>query len=180
MISLSYVSAYDPYHAIFRYFCLSTQSSMATITVGAYRILDYYFCFPHLLKSFSAARNIQGLIRAHNQVKRDYSAPPYQALPDERLLYSRMRLPQLTCLSTMARNQYISEEELGKEMVVRTEREMPAETAQAVLLYVKESASLLEVLGLMAKIPLLGRDGLKHRSGLEEYRYDYVHAQSQG
>lgn len=173
MISLSYIAAYDPYHAIFRMLALLEADHVA-FPVEVVRILDFYQCFPWLLVNLRPARDIPGQVKAHNQIKKKYQPSSYQITPDDAVLFKRMRSSQLAALNSLAANGYIDADNFKESVVQRTMKPLPAKLSDRVRRYVLDHTDLLAFLRSVSAVSLFGKDGLKERSGLEEYRYDNV------
>ena len=58
MFSLSYTSAYDPYHTVFRYLALLISAEDFTLTMRTTRVADFFLCFPWTLKDLRAPQDI--------------------------------------------------------------------------------------------------------------------------
>lgn len=81
---------------------------------------------------------------------------------------------QLAALSAMLSKKLVVETDLPG--VVQIQLDMFSQRLlESVQRYVKENNELILFLSEeLPKIPLAGKAGLKDRSGLKEYRYDYV------
>lgn len=82
---------------------------------------------------------------------------------------------QLTAYRTLAASGIFDPQEFEAGVIFRTEKELPEKISQAVAnarMITPNAAEL--VLDRVASIPLTGVDGLKHRSGLLDYRYDVI------
>lgn len=163
---LIYHPAYDAYHCVFRMLCIVTAKP--SIEVDRARLLDFYLLFPsaiseiRLPKSHYSGRQ---LAKALENVYRD-PINPAAAFRDLRYI-QEAALKCLVAAGLIESTSY----EFG--LLVRTDVPLPDEMFQATSKYIAENSELTGfVLGELVNIPLKGVDGLKHRTGLMEYRYD--------
>ena len=174
MFSLTYSSVYDPYHAAFRFLSLARAVEPGSShDFEAIRIVDFYHCFPWLLKDFTAYTKIAGFQRAKNAVVRAYPQSRFDVLPDRHLVYHRMLPPQLVARAALLESGALAEREEGLQFKPEI---VAANTLRSALdLYERENEKLLTFLGrFLMDVPLYGASGLKDRSGLGEFRYDVV------
>lgn len=173
MISLSYIAAYDPYHAIFRT-CALLGDGEDEWSIDALRIMDFYTCFPWLLVDLRPARNVEGQVKAFNRVTKRYQPSTYQIAPESSVLFGRMRPAQLAALNSLAANGYIDADRFRNSVAKRTRRPLPAKVDAAVTKFISDNDDLITLLRSLGAMSLFGDGGLKERSGLQEYRYDHV------
>ncbi|NVK56897.1 MAG: hypothetical protein HWE26_14935 [Alteromonadaceae bacterium] len=174
MFSLTYSSAYDPYHAVFRLLTLTKTVPLGTEhDFEALRIVDFYHCFPWLLADFSAFTKIAGFQKAKNSVVRAYPKSRFDVLPDRHMVFQRMLPSQLAARAAMLETgslEHLEEKLRFKETTVESDT-----LRRALDLYFAENKELLSFLGkYLLHVPLYGSGGLKDRSGLGEFRYDVV------
>lgn len=175
MISISYVAAFDPYHSIFRMLVLLGRLPRKSYDDDVIRILDFYLCSPFLVSEFRSANDVAGQRKLQNQVKKEYPASAqYGVTPDSQALYDRMRPSQMAALNSLASNGFIDAEIFRSRAVVRTEKDAPGPIEIAVKDYARKHGALLELMSSYASLPLVGVNGIKARSGLQEFRYDHV------
>jgi hypothetical protein len=169
MIQLSFEPAYDAYHAMFRAARLVKVLPSAEIEYEKFRILDFYLCFPDLIDQLRLKptdRRFRKLAQSHRRV--------YAGKPDGRLAFGRMKPAQTAAAQTLALGGYIDSEALSLGWF-RILKALPVRLGERVERLNKDEDGLIEFIGVLARdYPLSGDDGLKHRSGLMEYRYDAV------
>lgn len=174
MTAITYVAAFDPFHAIFRTFSLLQFGVGINPEINRVRIFDFYLCFPQLINSFEGARDIAGFIKAKNKTKAHYPDNPYLTLPPPKQLFQRMEQHQLAGLNTLAALGFLDSDAFQKEIVTKSTK-MPTDRLLAdVTKFIQSNSELFELIGLMAQLPLSGPNGLKKRSDLEEFRYDAI------
>jgi hypothetical protein len=172
MIQLSYQSAFDPFHAVYRLLRLWPIMRRAPLSRDAVRILDFYLLFPFRIGDIRFKR-------AHMKYRRLTAAyahtKPYGEQPEGRTILTRMEPMQSAALDTLAGSAMIDLEQLILGRVQVTDVPMPAELVERSSAANERHADLMEFLGVLAsEYELLGPDGLKARTGLLEHRYDPV------
>lgn len=175
MFTLSYSPAYDPYHTIFRNICALRASQGRFILYDKLRFVDFYLCFPWLLKGIKGARNISGFVKTQNALVKKYTKNPYETIPNPKSLFERMEPIQLAAYSAMISDGLVSNSSLKTKEVVLIEKQYDQIFEERIEAYLNERSDLLAFLtDLLVRIELNGPNGLKFRTGLEEYRYDDV------
>lgn len=87
----------------------------------------------------------------------------------------RMRASQLAAINSLGSYGFVDTEMLRGGVVKRTSEPLPATLMPNITAFIAKNKILLEFLVMrLNEVPLAGADGLKDRSGLEEFRYDYV------
>lgn len=171
MINITYLPANDPYHAIFRILVLFPEKKSLDCPYDSARILDFYVCFPFLISSFKCPRP---LIRLHNALKRQYIPNTYQITPKPAVLFNKMRPAQSAATSSLQSYGFINTTALKEGRISRTDMELPKRVSAMVEEHRREHAVLIEFLSELKVYSPYGANGLRSRSGLEEYRYDDV------
>lgn len=163
---LIYDPALDPYHGAVRLLAICKTVS-EPIPVETAQILDFVLLFPTVLMEATLPRGMLGLRR-----KAATRANPFRAPPRSKAAVDSIRAIQATAASTLAVAKIIKSEEL-RAGVISLSDGLPPEMARAVDSYLGSDADYrTEVIKLLATIPPRGREGLKHRTKLLEYRYD--------
>jgi hypothetical protein len=168
---LLYHPALDPYHSAFRMIQLLTFSqSVLPIERDRVRILDFYLAIPSLISKIRVSpqfRRNRGLAAgAENKYRFSGIAGA--------VLYQMQSLQELA-LALLTTSGLIDRTLLETGVVVRTSTPLPIELANAIALKNAEESARLTFLTIdLATIPLLGKDGLKHRSTLLDHRYDQI------
>lgn len=163
---LIYHSAYDAYHCIFR--TLVILEKLKVVEVVKLRILDFYFCFPAELKRIR-------LPRGHNEAKKIAAelANIYHGPVSAIQTFRDMEHIQLAAFRTLAASHLIDAAEFQSGLVRRSELALPQYLNEKVAEALGQNNRLTSyVVEKLADLPLLGVDGLKHRTGLLDYKYD--------
>jgi hypothetical protein len=172
MSQLVFQPALDPFHAVFRFLRLFPIVASAALSRDHARILDYYLLFPFRIRSMRLAP-------AHQKFKRlseTYAhLKPYGEQPDGPLIFERMEPMQTAALETLASRGFLDLKALQSDEIKATTKVIPDELAARVHALNSQQSDLLEFLVVLAQnYDLSGKDGLKARSELLEYRYDAV------
>lgn len=170
VIQLAYQPAYDPFHTVLR--IIRIADFMATPpSVGQARIADFYLSFPARLDDVKFPRGMRGRLRtALAQAPATYGTAP----ADETVM-RKMRPIQDAAIQTLLGNGSLDHDAfeagtIALDMQSVSERLL----ARARALNIEQNALSGLVRDLVAAVPLEGEDGLKHRTGLGEHRYDAV------
>lgn len=165
---LIYHPGHDAYHCVFRMiavaeFCKNVEKDKA-------KILDFYLLYPALLSNARLPNSFRSIKRVSAQ---KYN--PYHDVSDPVSAFRDMQTIQDAALRCMAAAGLIDAESFEKGLVVRTTVKLPAVLKEMVgsFVAVREPLSGF-VLNHLTGIPLNGVDGLKHRTHLLDYRYDFV------
>ncbi|MFT8952833.1 MAG: ABC-three component system middle component 5 [Gluconobacter sp.] len=173
MIQLTYEPAFDPLHSIFR--ALRLRQGLRTglpLPRVLFRILDFYLLFPESLKNIRLRPEHRSL---KNQAAATKRAASYGPRPEDAILFERMQPYQDAAVNTLALQGFFSNDELEADWVVPSEANAPAALTDRLLAVNAAEESLLAALNTLASdYPLDGVNGIKHRTGLLEYRYDAV------
>lgn len=165
---LVYHPAFDMHHCVFRMVRLLNRLPPGDYHVERLRILDFYLLFPGQIPSF---RFPQPLVRQRKTFAGKDNR--YEKLTDPYRIFLRLAPFQQEAIGCLAAHGLIAATRLAEGMVVRTGSALPARLRATA----EEADSLSPaVIGLLTgplmDIDLYGKDGLKARSDLFEYRYD--------
>lgn len=172
MIQLAYHPAFDAGHAMFRVLRLHLGLGLQAIEFDKLRILDFYLLFP-----FRAAgiRFKQSDLKLRALAKQAEEQAGYSVLPSDRALFTRMEPAQVAASQTLANRGLVDGGRLREGTIVFEPYPLPVDLQQRIEAANHEHAQLaLRIVGPLNAYPLLGRDGLKDRTDLLEYRYDKV------
>ena len=170
MIQLAYHPAYDPFHTVLRVIRIA-DFSPAPPSVGQARIADFYLSFPARLDEVKFPRGMRGRLRpALAQAPATYGRSPL----DETVM-RKMRPIQDAAIQTLLGNGSLDHDAfeagtIALDMASISERLL----ARARAINIAQKALVELIRDLIAAVPLEGVDGLKHRTGLGEHRYDAV------
>lgn len=163
---LIYHPAYDAYHCVFR--SLLITGRMKVIETAKLRILDFFLCFPAEIQKIRLPREHSEARRLAQSVANQYHGPVsmHQAFRD-------MEHIQFAAFRTLAASRLIVSDEFEAGLVRRTELEVPGELHATLVQASIANKTIVDYLvANLGRIQLLGVDGLKHRTGLMEHRYD--------
>lgn len=173
MTQLTYNEAFDPYHAAFRFFRIHAACNIIESTAfDMLRVLDFYLLFPFRLqnmKLYSEDTNWRAISKSY--MKR----APYGQMPDDNSIFARMEPFQRAAATSLAHSGYISADAWLRNEIVFTKVGPPPDLSDRCNELNGEMADFIPLLCAMrARYPLSGRDGLKDRTGLLEFRYDPI------
>ena len=144
------------------------MTSCKVIEADKLRILDFYLCFPSEIKEIRLTRGYGDARKLARTLTNKYHGPV-----NRKLVFRDMKHIQLAAFRTIAASRLANAEEYEAGLIHRTEINFPDELEAALQMAAKNQESILNfITGTLAEIPLHGNNGLKHRTGLMEYRYD--------
>lgn len=164
---LIYHPAFDAYHCVFRMMAL--MSVIPELEVDKARLLDFYLAFPSAIKEIRLPSGLAHGRRLAKNLSNTYRDPlnPKAAFRD-------MSQIQLAALRNIAALGVIDLGCFEQGIVKQIESiAIPEELGISLSSYIATQTEILNFLSNdLARIPLRGLDGLKHRTALLEYRYD--------
>jgi hypothetical protein len=132
------------------------------------RVLDFYLLFPSQIRKMTLPRN---LVHFRKYITDNLNT--YDDVEDEKLVFNRMEHYQLTALRCLASHNLIDPNSLNDGFVKPTLEAIPEELKQSIEQKNNEDIELIEFLvKSLLEIVILGKQGLKARTNLLEYRYD--------
>jgi hypothetical protein len=165
---LIYHPAFDYHHCIFRVLCLLEHLPKDTYHIERIRILDFYFLFPHSLKTVTfpkAARRYRKAVIG--------SSNTYEDIRDPYRVFSQLEAYQLTALRYLASRGLIDASALNDGKVKRNTAPLSTPILEQLSKTIERQKILIECLcGPFKDVDLYGNSGLKARTQLFQYRYD--------
>ena len=173
MIQLSFQPALDPFHAMFRCARLhGLMHSLGELSADHVRILDLFLVFPYRI---DAIRLLPTHRRFRKLAQQYQHQQPYGEQPDDSALFQRMAPMQIVAMETFASGGLYDADRLRASWVRPTSNGLPSAIADRAAELNRSNAELLEFLRVLAtEYQVSGANGLKHRTGLMEHRYDVV------
>jgi hypothetical protein len=164
---LIYDPARDPYHSVVRLLAILGHLKRP-IEIEAVQIIDLLLMFPALLLETTLPRGAGNL----RKLALDRQSQ-YRQAPQSNVAIDSIKAIQSAAASTLAAAGLLSIVALRQRVAERTSQELPAPLAEASMRFMSRDGEYRGTLvSQLAKIPLSGRDGLKMRTKLGEYRYD--------
>lgn len=166
---LTYHPAYDTYHCFLRILTLLVYSEKG-LEIDSVRIFDFYLCAPSSLKTFKFPRELY----PNRKIFSD-KINHYNDIPNQRALFT-----DLKGIQDAVFDQMLSMGILDQGCYRSGRLELITDGIPEKLVHVVSSENSIDpeaknfVLEHLIEIPLLGPNGLKHRSGLMDHRYDLV------
>ncbi len=171
MIKIAYHPAYDPYHTAFRLLRLFACKPKETFEIDSLRILDFYLAFPRLAGDIDG---VKILVKKYGLMEWPST---YGAQPSASVIFNQMKPIQDAAIQTLYQQNIVDfdKDSLLHGDVSLSENGIPRGLVPVLVERNKSERPLIQFLmELLLKYPLDGHNGLKHRTGLMEYRYDYA------
>ena len=163
-----YHPAFDFYHGAFRMLLLLHRMKRESIEVEALRIWDFYFVFPSEVKNLSFPNEFAALRRVFKE-----KPNPYEDVVNPLRIFDRMRTFQLAALRYLSAHGFIDTAALQANRVKRTTKPIPDALLDRMDdLPTSQDNVVKLIVSPFVDLQLLGKKGLKDRSGLIEHRYD--------
>jgi hypothetical protein len=163
-----YHPAYDLNHCAFRFITLLSDIDGNQTKWETMQILDFYYVFPHLLYDIRLPRNP---IATKKTLK--FIPNPYETLPNPRRLMFELRaLHQEAARALVAKG--ILDKNLFLKNIIRLYSERIPEALRLQINNNENRNTIWYqlIVKCLAMHPINGKNGLKDRTQLMEYRYD--------
>jgi len=165
---LVYHPAFDIYNCVFRMLQLMTSMKQIEVELDKIRIWDFYLTFPNEARKISYPNDLSDLRKIFKSIQEN----PYEDLIDPKRIIERMKPYQMSALKCIASYGLIDSKLLSKNVVKRTEKEIPQELLSKFSDLTIEKSNIIKLLVGFNELPLYGKMGLKFRTGLIEFKYD--------
>lgn len=162
---LVYHPAFDIYNCAFRMLQLLSNMEEKEIELDKIRIWDFYLTFPNEARQISFPRDLFEL----KKIFKNKADNPYEDLIDPRRIAERMQPYQISALKYLASFGLIDSKLFSKNIVKRTDKEIPSELKTKIEDISNEKQNIIK---LVKGFNFLALRGLKERTGLLEFRYD--------
>lgn len=164
---LIYHQAYDAYHCLFR--MIAIVDHVHEIEVDKARILDFYLMFPAMASKIKMPYNyayIKKIAKAYENVYHDPLSPAST--------FKDLQEIQTSAIKCLTATGLVEKEFYKKGVLKRTKLEIPNGLVTSLMAFINEKKDINEfILSTLSDFHLLGKEGLKDRTGLMEYRYDF-------
>jgi hypothetical protein len=161
---LIYHQALDPYHCVFR-LLLITQT-LQNLEIEKLRILDFYLLYPALVANIRLRKDLQYGKNISKSLKNIYHDPAV-----DKSAFTSLHNFQKIAINCLVSAGYVDSEVIKSGYILRTDKKISIEMYSAIQVQNKIPINNF-IIEKLASLPLLGKDGLKDRTGLIEYRYD--------
>ncbi len=155
---LIYHPAFDIYNCVFRMLQLLSHMKQEEVELDRLRIWDFYLTFPNEARNISYPNSLFEL----KSIFKKKSPNPYEDLIDSKRIIERM----------IASYGLIDSDLLNKNIIRRTDKQVPTELAEHFTDLSVEKANIIKLIVGFWELPLYGKSGLKDRTGLIEFKYD--------
>lgn len=166
---LIYDPSRDPYHAAVRVLSI-LHITDKPLELEAAQILDLLLLYPGLVVASKLPRNAARLKKMAAERQ-----SPFRQAPSGRAIIDAIKAIQQAAAATLASVNVLSSDSLKKRVLARTSVALPPALASAVEMFLMKDSEYRNLLvQQLGEIQLIGKDGLKARTGLAEYRYDTI------
>lgn len=169
---LIYDPALDPYHSAVRILAIlkSATDRVVDLPIDTARITDYFLVYPYKLLSFKFPSEYRAMRSAVKETEN-----PYRHALGNRAPFEKMRPIFFTALSGLVAADIINADQLKRGIISLSGKSIPDDLAAAISRFQKRQTTVGQfLLSDFLELPAHGNNGLKHRSGLIEFRYDPV------
>ncbi len=165
---LIYHPAYDAYHCMFR--LIFILSKLSDVEIEKVKIIDFYLAFPSAIAEADLPRGGSKIKKAAKLVENEYHGPM-----NIKRAFHDMSGIQDTGVGFLLTSNLIDIAKYKKGLLSINDLDVPDQIMDRVKLFDKQFDGLYcAIVDCLSNISLYGYKGLKHRTGLAEYRYDTV------
>ena len=164
---LIYHPAFDAYHCVFR--MLALIDSLPDIEIDMLRLCDFYLVFPSEIERIRLPAEL-----SHGRKIAKSSSSIYRDPINAKQAFRDMSEIQLAALRNIAASGLIDIDYYERGVIHKNSSKKASEhVISRINNYFKGHSELANfIVKSFSKFPLRGVNGLKHRTGLLEYRYD--------
>ncbi|KAA0573286.1 hypothetical protein FZ983_30165 [Azospirillum sp. B21] len=177
MTQISYQPAYDAYHSLFRLVQLLYALEHRSATLPFSRICSFFIAFPHFMTEIRYPREIAHFRRSLSKL---YRKDSYVRLPSKIALFENMRPFHDAAVQTLVVQGYVEREQYIVGYLTRTAKKIDNKLLEMVRERNEQNVLLFDAMQRISAYPLDGVNGIKHRTGLMEHRYDSIHSNTSG
>lgn len=165
---LAYDRSFDPIHCALRCMRIMSASSDPKYEIEKLRILDFYLVFPHKIDEIRLPQKFRRLKKQFHTTNN-----PYLFTGSSFFLFSQMKIIQETAIRLLGARGIIDIDLLSKGYVSRVANSIDKTLSDLIEKRNTEQSVLIDAItDALSSFPLLGKDGLKDRTGLIDFRYD--------
>lgn len=166
---LIYHPIHDVNHCVYRILLILENSQHSDIDLDLFRLIDFYFIFPHLLKEIKPFPS--NLASFKKVIKR--IPEPYELISNIKRTIYDLEAIQTTAIQNLMAKNIVEIDAYKRKSLKRTEESLP----ESIYEKIRNSDIVKEewfrmLINEFPTVNFLGKKGLKARSGLMEFRYD--------
>ncbi|RVU81801.1 hypothetical protein EOL70_24910 [Leucothrix sargassi] len=158
----------DVYHCCYRVISILSHLNFSKIEIDKLSIIDFYLVFPIFINEI---RFPQGKGKRVSKKLLDSIEPPFEYLPNKKILFSELREFQNNALQILMAKSII---ELDNNFVLKGELFSNVSDRLANNNRFFEDLLFSELIRILLDIDLYGKNGIKQRTELMEFRYDPI------
>lgn len=165
---LIYHPGYDAYHCIFR--LLAVIDHVQDMEIDKARILEFFLLYPSGIANIKIPQGKTAIRKEAKLLSNQYHDPI-----NLRTTFRDMRFMQDAALKCIAAASLIDLDRFELGFVTRTAIPIPESLNSQIDNFIEQHEVVSQfILKELSSLPLLGTNGLKHRTELMEYRYDLI------
>jgi len=155
----------DVYHCFYRLSLLVYRLPLMEYELKKIQILDFYFLFPGLIKKIRWPKELNIYRQYFSNLR-----TPYTKISDIKSIIIQLDHQVNDVIHYMAAYDLIDVEKVKNGFILKKNEKKLMDAFEKIEDYDNDLLDFL--VNVLANIPLNGKDGLKSRTGLFEYRYD--------
>ena len=165
---LTYHPAFDYYNCIFRLLQLLSHLKEDEIEIERLRIWDFYLTFPSEAATITFPSDLL-------ELKKIFKEKPnsYEQLIDSKRIFERMKPFQITAIETLISYGFLKTDENKFNLLIKTNKTIPKALKANVENLSTERQNIIKLVTGFVNLPLYGDRGLKYRTKLIDFKYDY-------
>ena len=165
---LIYHPLYDAYHCVFRLLLIIER--LENVPVATVRLLDFYVLFPARVAKIRLPAEL-----SYGRTLANKSYNPYHEISNQQSVFRELAVIQDAAFSCIVGAGLIDKQQFENGIIIRTSRRLPEEITVRIDQFEEQHPEILDfILDKLSDVAIFGEGGLKHRTGLMEYRYDNV------
>jgi hypothetical protein len=165
---LIYHPLYDAYNCVFRLLFIIERLGNAPLDMA--RLLDFYVLFPSRVAKIRLPSNLS---YGRSLASRRFN--PYHEISNQQSAFRELMVIQDAALHCIVGAGLVDKSQFDAGFLTRTKQPLPFELKLRLEKFELQKRDILDfILDKLSEIKVFGVDGLKHRTGLMEYRYDKI------
>lgn len=164
-----YHPSQDINHCLYRLILILNLSEKDFISVETYRVIDFYTLFPHLLKMIKPLPNeLRSYRKLFNSVK-----DPFEAIKNTKRVMFELENFQSICIQNLIAKGLIDKGYFDNGQLKLNSDKIPEKLIESINnSHLSKESWFKAIINNFPDISFNGKNGLKARTGLMEFRYD--------